>query len=82
MLATYLVIYFLGPLRGKEGFMVELDGLIQYIYDGIGESEEFPRVVILLLGKSKKVRIWEAGEYVYRAVKKSQKNNTGDLILV
>ena len=32
-----LVIYFLGSLRDNEGFMVELGGLIQHIYDETGE---------------------------------------------
>ena len=53
ILATYLLICFLGSLRGNEGFMVELGGLIQHIYDGTGETEERPYVVIPLLGRFK-----------------------------
>ena len=61
ILATYLLICFLGSLRGNEGFMVELGGLIQHIYDGTGETEEYPHVVIPLLGRFKN----ESGERWY-----------------
>ena len=33
--------------------MVELGGLIHHIYDGIGETEEHPYVVIPILGRFK-----------------------------
>ena len=57
VLGTYLVIFFVCSLSGNEGFMVKLGGIIQHIYDGKGEYEEFLHMVITLLGKFKK-REW------------------------
>ena len=54
-LATYLVICFLGSLRGNERLMVELGGLIHHIYDGTEKTEEHPHVVTLLLGRFKNI---------------------------
>ena len=53
VLGTYLVICFACSLRGNEGFMVEFVSVIQHIYDGKGDHEEFPHLVIPLLGKFK-----------------------------
>ena len=38
ILAIYLVICILVSLRVNEGFVVELGGLTQHIYDGAGET--------------------------------------------
>ena len=53
VLGTYLAICFVCSLRGNEGFIAELGGVIQHIYDGKGENEELPHLVIPLLGKLK-----------------------------
>ena len=52
-MGTYLIVYFLCSLRGNEGFMVELSGLIQHINDGKGQYEDNPHVVLPLLGRLK-----------------------------
>ena len=48
-----LVICFVCSIRVNEEFMVKLSGIIQQIYDGKGEHEELPHMVIPLLEKFK-----------------------------
>ena len=50
VLGLYLVMSFCLSLRGNEGFMLDLQGLIQHIMDGRSENERYPHVVFPLLG--------------------------------
>ena len=53
VVGTYLVVCFLFSLRGNDGFMVELGGVMKHIYDGKGDLEDHPHVVVSLLGRFK-----------------------------
>ena len=46
---AYLIMSFVLSLRGNEGFMLDLQGLIQHINDG-KDNTEHPHVVFPLLG--------------------------------
>ena len=48
---TYLVVTFCGSLRGNEGFMVDLDGLVRHL--DLGREDKVPHVVVPLLGRFK-----------------------------
>ena len=47
-LATYMIVAFGCSLRGNEGFMIDLQGLISHIRDG-KEDRDQPHIVINLL---------------------------------
>ena len=71
IVGCYLIVSFVCSLRGNEGFMIDYFGLRTHIKDGKSESEEFPHVVIPLLGRFKN----EVGERLHimlaRSVTKS-----------
>eukprot|EP00957_Ditylum_brightwellii_P089769 6837295-Ditylum_brightwellii.AAC.1 len=53
LLGFYLLICFVGSLQGNEGFMMELQELLQHLDKGRKEEEILPHVVIALLGEFK-----------------------------
>ena len=54
ILGFYLIVAFTCSLRGNEGFMIDLNGLIDHVYDGKREDDkDHPHVVITLLGRFK-----------------------------
>ena len=53
MVGLYLAMSFCLSLRGNEGFMLDLQGLIQHIMDGRDRREKHPHVVFPLLGRFK-----------------------------
>ena len=60
VVGCYLIITFACSLRGNEGFMIDLHGLISHIGDGRTDSKD-PHVVILSLGRFKN----EVGERMH-----------------
>ena len=54
ILGFYLIIAFTCSLRGNEGFMIDLNGLIDHVY-GVKrpDDKDYPHVVITLLGRFK-----------------------------
>ena len=54
MVGFYLIICFTCSLRGNEGFMMDLNGLLDHIYDGSREDDkDHPHIVVTLLGRFK-----------------------------
>eukprot|EP00957_Ditylum_brightwellii_P192536 14659213-Ditylum_brightwellii.AAC.2 len=49
----YLLICFVGLLKGNEGFMMELQGLLQHILNGKKEPKDLRHIAIPLLGEFK-----------------------------
>ena len=60
IVGCYLIVSFVCSLRGNEGFMIDLSGLIEHIMDGRAD-ESSPHVVIPLLGRFKN----EVGERLH-----------------
>ena len=60
LVGCYLVVSFACSLRGNEGFMMDLSGLISHIRDGRNDNDT-PHVVIPLLGRFKN----EVGERMH-----------------
>eukprot|EP00957_Ditylum_brightwellii_P138792 10579569-Ditylum_brightwellii.AAC.2 len=49
----YLLICFVASLRGDEGFMIEVQGLLEHSEHGQKKEEELRHVVIPLMGQFK-----------------------------